>query len=71
MNNRVQQRFDRSIVEAVRASAEATQRDRAANARDVRRAPMTRVEKLAARRKPKGRLFLDPMSGATVCDPNG
>lgn len=70
MNNRAQQNFDRSIADAVKVAAQATQRDRAATARDVR-VPMTREEKLAARRKPRGRLFLDPATGATVWDPNG
>jgi len=62
MNNRVQQRFDRGIREAVQAAAAAT--ERAARRRDVTPARSTRRA-----RPPKGRLYLDPATGATVWEP--
>lgn len=68
MNNRIQQRFDRSIREAVAQSEQAIEREHAASRRDVR-VPLTAEERRAARRQPKGRLFLDPATGATVGEP--
>jgi hypothetical protein len=65
MNNKTQQRFDRSIADAVRATKEANarkpRRDLTAQARAM---PSERVSK-------KGRLYLCPETGATVFDPNG
>lgn len=65
MNNRTQQRFDRSIRDAVSE----TQR---ANERKPRR-DLTAVAKAMPtdNAKPKGRLYLDPATGATVWDPAG
>lgn len=67
-NNRTQQRFDKSIREAVEATKRA---DEAKPRKNVSPPKMTAQEKKAARRKPKGRLYLDPKTGATVWDPNG
>lgn len=66
MNNRTQQRFDRSIREAVAATQLAQdQKPR----RDVSPPQMTDAEKRARRRPPRGRLYLDPATGATVWEP--
>lgn len=61
MNNRTQQRFDRSIREAVttaRAAVDARPRRNVTPPRD-RRPP----------RQPRGRLFVDPATGATMWEP--
>jgi hypothetical protein len=63
MNNRVQQRFDRSIREAVAATKAA---EAARPTRDVTPPKPTRRE-----RKPKGTLRLCPNTGATVWYPAG
>ena len=62
MNNRIQQRFDRSISEAV----EATQR-----ANDAKPRRRIVVPPSAPEKEPKGRLFLCPETGATVWEPVG
>ena len=62
MNNRIQQRFDRSIREAV-AETEVARARRPRRA--VVRTPAVRE------RAPRGRLYLDPLTGATVWDPSG
>lgn len=62
MNNRTQQRFDRSIhtaVAATRAALDATPRRNVTPPRASRPA-----------RQPKGRLYLDPLTGATVFAPS-
>jgi hypothetical protein len=65
VNNKIQQRFDRSIADAVRATTESNarkpRRDLTAHARAI---PSERSSK-------KGRLYLCPETGATVFDPNG
>jgi hypothetical protein len=65
MNNRTQQRFDRSIADALRATKEAharkPRRDLTAQARAM---PSELLSE-------KGRLYLCPETGATVYDPNG
>ena len=60
MYNRVQQRFDRSIREAV----EATKRANAAKPRRRITVPTSPPEK-----DPRGRLYLCPETGATVWEP--
>jgi hypothetical protein len=62
MNNRIQQRFDRSIHEAV----EETKR---VNAAKPRRRIV--VSPSAPEKAPKGRLYLCPETGATVWAPVG
>ena len=64
MNNRIQQRFDRSIREAVRDAKAA--RDRRPT-RDLTAIIKAVPAKRAA--KPKGRLYLCPQTGATIWDP--
>lgn len=61
MNNRTQQRFDKSIREAVEAT-------RKAQDAKPRRAvvPLPTEPK---QKKPRGRLYLDPITGATVWEP--
>jgi hypothetical protein len=65
VNNKIQQRFDRSITNAVRATKETDarkpQRDLRAQARAM---PSERFSK-------NGRLYLCPQTGATIFDPNG
>jgi hypothetical protein len=63
MNNRTQQRFDRSIREAVAIT-------RASAARRPRRDLSALVKAMPAKpATPRGRLYLDPETGATVWDP--
>jgi hypothetical protein len=61
MNNRVQQRFDRSIQEAVEHC------ERIRDAKPTRDVTPPKATKRA--KKPKGRLYLDPLTGATVWEP--
>lgn len=60
MNNRIQQRFDRSIREAV------SHAKRVNEAKPRRRVV---VSPSVPETKPKGRLYLCPETGATVWDP--
>lgn len=60
MNNKVQQKFDRSIRDAVAQTAEANAKK---PGRDVRTAPPP------ARPQPKGRLYLEKETGATIWEP--
>lgn len=64
MNNRIQQRFDSSIRKAIEATE-------LANARKPRR-DLTEVIRAMPtdRRKPHGRLYLCPETGATVWEPS-
>jgi hypothetical protein len=66
MNNRVQQRFDRSIREAVKQSAAARERDRAAKRRPARE--LVDEPRRAARRM---QLMRDAETGGTVLVPWG
>lgn len=66
MNNRTQQRFDKSILDALIAVRETNKHRRRI---DVTPVKMSQEEKRVARRKPKGRLHLDPVTGATVWEP--
>ena len=61
MNNRTQQRFDRSIADALETK-------RAANSAKPRR-DVTPPKAQASSKAPKGRLYLDPQTGATVWEP--
>jgi hypothetical protein len=64
MNNKTQQRFDRSIADAVRATKEA-------NARKPRRDLRAQARARPSERfSNKGHLYLCPQTGATVFDPN-
>jgi hypothetical protein len=72
MNNRIQQSFDKSIREAVETTQRvADAKHEAGKAHPVERPKMTAEEKRANRRKPKGRLYLCPETGATIWDPAG
>jgi hypothetical protein len=62
MNNRIQQRFDRIIREAVEENK------RANDAKPRRRIV---VLPSAPEKEPKGRLYLCPETGATVWEPVG
>jgi hypothetical protein len=73
MNNRVQQRFDQSIREAVTETEQAPrpERSEAQKIRTRRRAEAsTEAHAAVTRKKPTGRLYLDPETGATVYDPH-
>ena len=63
MNNRTQQKFDRSIREAVEVTKQAQ--------RSVpRRAVAVLPDDPDDRKQPKGRLYLCPETGATVWEPH-
>ena len=65
VNNKIRQRFDRSIADAVRATKEA-------DARKPRRDLTARARAMPSERfSKKVRLYLCPETGATVFDPNG
>ena len=61
MNNRTQQHFDRSIQDALDTCADV---NAAKPRRDVRTPKSTKRP-----RQPRGRMYLDPLTGATVWEP--
>jgi hypothetical protein len=68
MNNRIQQRFDRSIKDATEEAKAVTERERSANRRDLTAVVKAMPTDTA---KPKGRLYLDKETQATMWDPAG
>ena len=61
MNNKTQQRFDKSIRDALRAVRETTKHSK--------RIDVTPPKNAKRQTQPKGRLYLDPLTGATIWEP--
>ena len=75
MNNRVQQRFDKMLREARESNQSRLDRlnaEAAAYAIEAElRLPLIAVARRTRERTPRGRLYLDHATGATIWDPNG